>query len=334
MNSNTSTRGIRISWRLCPASPCDEGGLSAPSADFSDDDIEDRRIEEEEDLEDASPAARSLKDGEGSAGCGAATRCRPAVESPRVVCTEGPAQAEALPEAAESEREAQECRRGQGKLVRAYFSVVRKTFCDLVPKIVMTHVVHKVEEKMQATLVGRVAGAEHAALLEEDAATAQERRRDGSGARRPARRLAQGYSTTSSTRRRPCGTRGARGLARGRLEPAPCVCTNNAVCGGVTGRRATRAPLAVEDAAAEGCIISGLVAARGERPRAGGADPQFPFSPSGGRLLLPPEVRGATNFAPSRASSSGATWTTFVFSNSSSAIIAPKRLKYTMTTIM
>mmetsp|Transcript_8275 Transcript_8275/g.20786 ORF Transcript_8275/g.20786 Transcript_8275/m.20786 type:complete len:134 (+) Transcript_8275:2266-2667(+) len=40
----------------------------------------------------------------------------------------------------------------------------------------MTHVVHKVEEKMQATLVGRVAGAEHAALLEEDAATAQERR--------------------------------------------------------------------------------------------------------------------------------------------------------------
>ena len=29
-------------------------------------------------------------------------------------------------------------------LVRAYFSVVRKTFCDLVPKIVMTHVVHKV----------------------------------------------------------------------------------------------------------------------------------------------------------------------------------------------
>merc|ERR1719478_1603436 len=31
----------------------------------------------------------------------------------------------------------------------------------------MTHVVHKVEEKMQATLVGRVAGAEHAALLED-----------------------------------------------------------------------------------------------------------------------------------------------------------------------
>ena len=29
-------------------------------------------------------------------------------------------------------------------MVRAYFSVVRKTFCDLVPKIVMTHVVHKV----------------------------------------------------------------------------------------------------------------------------------------------------------------------------------------------
>ena len=41
---------------------------------------------------------------------------------------------------------------------------------------------------MQATLVGRVAGAEHAALLEEDAATAQERREAAGRARRPARR--------------------------------------------------------------------------------------------------------------------------------------------------
>ena len=49
-----------------------------------------------------------------------------------------------LPEAAESES-GPVARPGVVKaLVRAYFSVVRKTFCDLVPKIVMTHVVHKV----------------------------------------------------------------------------------------------------------------------------------------------------------------------------------------------
>ncbi|EGB10052.1 hypothetical protein AURANDRAFT_845, partial [Aureococcus anophagefferens] len=53
-------------------------------------------------------------------------------------------------------------------LVRAYFSVVRKTFCDLVPKIVMTHVVGKVEATLQTTLMADVyAGGDHAALLAE-----------------------------------------------------------------------------------------------------------------------------------------------------------------------
>ena len=70
------------------------------------------------------------------------------------------------------------------KLVRAYFCVVRKTFCDLVPKIVMTHVVKSVEEKLKATLVGRFAAEPHAQLLAEDEETEREReevmrKRDG-----------------------------------------------------------------------------------------------------------------------------------------------------------
>ena len=54
-------------------------------------------------------------------------------------------------------------------LVRAYFSVVRKTFCDLVPKIVMTHVVGKVEATLQTTLMADVyAAGDHESLLAED----------------------------------------------------------------------------------------------------------------------------------------------------------------------
>ncbi|KAK7241426.1 mitochondrial fission protein [Aureococcus anophagefferens] len=63
-------------------------------------------------------------------------------------------------------------------LVRAYFSVVRKTFCDLVPKIVMTHVVGKVEATLQTTLMADVyAGGDHAALLAEDGDAAAARAR-------------------------------------------------------------------------------------------------------------------------------------------------------------
>ena len=63
-------------------------------------------------------------------------------------------------------------------LVRAYFSVVRKTFCDLVPKIVMTHVVGKVEATLQTTLMADVyAAGDHAALLAEDGDAAAARAR-------------------------------------------------------------------------------------------------------------------------------------------------------------
>ena len=63
-------------------------------------------------------------------------------------------------------------------LVRAYFSVVRKTFCDLVPKIVMTHVVGKVEATLQTTLMADVyAAGDHTALLAEDGDAAAARAR-------------------------------------------------------------------------------------------------------------------------------------------------------------
>ena len=63
-------------------------------------------------------------------------------------------------------------------LVRAYFSVVRKTFCDLVPKIVMTHVVGKVEATLQTTLMADVyAAGDHQALLAEDGDAAAARAR-------------------------------------------------------------------------------------------------------------------------------------------------------------
>ena len=63
-------------------------------------------------------------------------------------------------------------------LVRAYFSVVRKTFCDLVPKIVMTHVVGKVEATLQTTLMADVyAAGDHESLLAEDGDAAAARAR-------------------------------------------------------------------------------------------------------------------------------------------------------------
>ncbi|CAH0374262.1 unnamed protein product [Pelagomonas calceolata] len=149
------------------------GCLSAPSADFSDDDIEDRRIEEEE-LEDTSPAEPERRGWFGGLRGDSVTPPRRSNRRESFVLKD---QLKPRPYQKPRKVKADPSHVDVVKaLVRAYFSVVRKTFCDLVPKIVMTHVVHKVEEKMQATLVGRVAGAEHAALLEEDAATAQERR--------------------------------------------------------------------------------------------------------------------------------------------------------------
>mmetsp|Transcript_13040 Transcript_13040/g.34647 ORF Transcript_13040/g.34647 Transcript_13040/m.34647 type:complete len:786 (-) Transcript_13040:126-2483(-) len=149
------------------------GCLSAPSADFSDDDEDSRRIEEEE-LEDTSPAEPERRGWFGGLRGDSVTPPRRSNRRESFVLKD---QLKPRPYQKPRKVKADPSHVDVVKaLVRAYFSVVRKTFCDLVPKIVMTHVVHKVEEKMQATLVGRVAGAEHAALLEEDAATAQERR--------------------------------------------------------------------------------------------------------------------------------------------------------------
>jgi dynamin 1-like protein len=145
------------------------GCLSAPSADFSDDD-DDRVIEEEdEDEEEPEPERQGW-----FGGLRGATPPRQRNRRESFVLKDQlrprrhqrPRKVRADPSHVDVVK----------ALVRAYFAVVRKTFCDLVPKIVMTHVVHKVEEQMQATLVGRVAGAEHANLLEEDTVTAQERR--------------------------------------------------------------------------------------------------------------------------------------------------------------
>ena len=95
---NTSTRGIRISWRLCPTSP--ETRVSQRRYS-SDDDIEDRRIEEE-DLK-PPPAAAEPERRRVRRAAGRLRDAAAAVESPRSRA-EGPAEAETLPEAAESER--------------------------------------------------------------------------------------------------------------------------------------------------------------------------------------------------------------------------------------
>ena len=204
------------------------GCLSAPSADFSDDDIEDRRIEEEEDLEDASPAAEPERRGWFGGLRGDSVDAAAAVESPRVLRAEGSAAA-TLPEAAESESGSFSC--GRGESVGAGLLFRRKGSCDLVPKIVMTHVVHKVEEKMQATISWEVAGAEPPLLSWRRTPPPPKREGRRQGARRPARRLAP-------TRR--CPARRAhpreRELIRGRFESAPLTHNN------VSTRRRDRSP--------------------------------------------------------------------------------------------
>ena len=113
------------------------GCLSAPSADFSDDDIEDRRIEEEEDLEDASPAAEPEAAGLVRRAARRLRDAAAAVESPRVLRAEGPAEAATLPEAAESESGSVARRRGQGVsaglLLRRAEDVLRPD--DVVPRL-------------------------------------------------------------------------------------------------------------------------------------------------------------------------------------------------------
>jgi hypothetical protein len=239
------------------------GCLSAPSADFSDDDIEDRRIEEEEDLEDASPAAAE-PERRGWFGGLRGDSVTPPRRSNRRESFVLKDQLKPRPYQKPRKVKADPSHVDVVKaLVRAYFSVVRKTFCDLVPKIVMTHVVHKVEEKMQATLVGRVAGAEHAALLEEDAATAQERRetaraRDGL---RDALRLLDDVQHAQTPVRHP---RERADSLEGGSSPAPLTHNN------VSTRRRDRSPGPQGFAPSPSKTpprkggISGLVAARKE----------------------------------------------------------------------
>ncbi len=164
------------------------GCLSAPSADFSDDDIEDRRIEEE-DLEDTSPAEPERRGWFGGLRGYSVTPPRPRnrresfvfkyqlkprpYQKPRKVkadpshvdvvkalvrayfsvCAVRKSTASFLDErpprtSTSSSRRSYRRRRrrvgGVGRLKLISTQVVRKTFCDLVPKIVMTHVVHKV----------------------------------------------------------------------------------------------------------------------------------------------------------------------------------------------
>ena len=119
------------------------GCLSAPSADFSDDDIDDRRIEEE-DLEDASPAAAE-PERRGWFGGLRGDSVTPPRRSNRRESFVLKDQLKPRPYQKPRKVKADPSHVDVVKaLVRAYFSVVRKTFCDLVPKIVMTHVVHKV----------------------------------------------------------------------------------------------------------------------------------------------------------------------------------------------
>ena len=121
----------------------------------------------------------------------------------------------------------------------------------------------QVEEKMQATLVGRVAGAEHAALLEEDAATAQERRetaraRDGL---RDALRLLDDVQHAQTPVRHP---RERADSLEGGSSPAPLAHNN------VSTRRRDRSPGPQGFAPSPSKTpprkggISGLVAARKE----------------------------------------------------------------------
>ena len=172
---------------------------------------------------------------------------------------------------------------------------------------------------MQAKVVGRVAGAEHAALLEEDAATAQERRetaraRDGL---RDALRLLDDVQHAQTPVRHP---RERADSLEGGSSPAPLTHNN------VSTRRRDRSPGPQGSRLLPQRRRRGRVASRASSPRArrtscaGGADPSIPFSHRVAHIAYEQGARA-------RQKSSGATWTTFVFSNSSSAIIAPKRLK-------
>ena len=118
---------------------------------------------------------------------------------------------------------------------------------------------------MQDTLVGRVAGAEHAALLEEDAATAQERRetaraRDGL---RDALRLLDDVQHAQT----PVRHRERADSLEGGSSPAPLAHNNN-----VSTRRRDRSPgpqgfaptSPSKTPPRKGGGISGLVAARKE----------------------------------------------------------------------